>query len=100
YNMHPYTMTYYNSKDSKWPLKRTYTQNYIFYDKVVCLKTLDYIPLAKDSIQSSGSGINTLTIVSTRDGIRLDNTLGEGEVLDVDGTLFSYNTTVLVAVQF
>lgn len=100
YNMHPYTMSHFNSKDSKWPLKRTYTQNYIFYDKVVSLKTLDYIPLAKDSIQSSDSGINTLTIVSTRDGIRLDNTLSEGEVLDVDGTLFSYNATVLDAVQF
>lgn len=100
YNMHPYTMSHFNSKDSKWPLNRTFTQNYIFYDKVVSLKSLDYIPLAKDSIQPSDSGKNILTIVSSSDGIRLDNTIAETEVLDIGGTLFSYNKAVVGSVQF
>src|SRR5690606_13500931 len=48
YDKHPYMMSYFNAKDTKWPLKRTFKQNYRFDDKAISLKTLDYIPLAKD----------------------------------------------------
>src|SRR5690606_25332483 len=51
YDKRPYMMSYFNAKDTEWPFKRTFTQNYRFDDKVISLKTLDYIPLAKDSVQ-------------------------------------------------
>src|SRR5690606_15132383 len=99
YNMNPYTMSHFNAKDTRWPLKRTFKQNYIFHNKVVSLKSLDYIPIAKDSMQPSPSGKRTLTIVSSKNGVRVDNTISEGEVLDFGGTFFSYNKPVEGSVQ-
>ena len=56
YDKYPYLMSYFNAKDTKWPFKRTFKQDYQFDSKVISLKTLDYIPLAKDSVQTMECG--------------------------------------------
>lgn len=99
YDKHPYTMSYFNAKDTKWPFKRTFKQNYRFGDKVISLKTLDYIPLAKDSVQTTASGNKMLNIVSVGQGGRADNYIPEGEIKSIDGTLFSFNNPVQGAVR-
>ncbi len=99
YDKHPYTMSYFNAKDTKWPFKRTYEQNYRFDEKVITLKTLDYIPLAKDSIQAAESGKLMLNVVSVGPGGREDNYISEGEAKNINGTMFSFNNPVPGTVQ-
>ncbi len=99
YDKHPYTMSYFNAKDTKWPFKRTFKQNYRFDNKVISLKTLDYIPLAKDSVQTTESGKKMLNIVAMGQGGREDNYIPEGEIKSIDGTMFSFNNPVQGAVQ-
>jgi len=84
YDKNPYMMSYFNGKDTKWPFKRTYEQNYQFDDKVISLKTLDYVPLAKDSIQTSESGKKMINIVSIDQGSRVNNYIPEGEIENID----------------
>ncbi|MCG2419656.1 cytochrome c biogenesis protein CcsA [Aequorivita sp. F47161] len=99
YDKNPYMMSYFNAKDTKWPFKRTFEQNYRFDDKVISLKTLDYIPLAKDSLQITESGKKMLNIVTIGKGSRVNNYISEGEIKNIDGTIFSYNSPVQDAVQ-
>ncbi|PVW12428.1 cytochrome C biogenesis protein CcsB [Marixanthomonas spongiae] len=99
YDKNPYTMSYFNSKDVRWPFKRSYEQKYRFDDKVVSLKTLDYIPLAKDSLHVTTSGQKMLNIVSIGNEGRVNNYIIEGEVKNIDGTSFSYNSPIQNAVQ-
>ncbi|WP_310992388.1 cytochrome c biogenesis protein [Aequorivita marina] len=99
YDKRPYMMSYLNAKDTRWPFKRTFKQNYRFGDKVISLKTLDYIPMAKDSIQVTDSGKKMLNIVSIGQDGRIDNYLPEGEVKNINGTVFSFNLPVEGAVQ-
>jgi cytochrome c-type biogenesis protein CcsB len=99
YDKHPYMMSHFNSKDTKWPLKRTFKQNYQFNNKVITLKTLDYIPLAKDSIRKTKSGKKHLNIVSIAEGIRKDNAIYEGEMKQINGINFSYNNPAIGSVQ-
>jgi len=99
YDKHPYMMSYFNAKDTKWPLKRTFKQNYRFDDKAISLKTLDYIPLAKDSVQITESGKKMLNIVSIGQGGREDNHISEGELKSIEGTMFSFNKSVQDAVH-
>jgi cytochrome c-type biogenesis protein CcsB len=99
YDKYPYQMSYFNAKDTRWPFKRTYKQDYQFDNKVISLKTLDYIPLAKDSVQTTESGKKMLNIVSIGQGGRENNYISEGEIKNLDGTVFSFNNPVQGAVQ-
>ncbi|MGN6297631.1 MAG: cytochrome c biogenesis protein CcsA [Ginsengibacter sp.] len=99
YDKYPYMMSYFNSKNTMWPFKRTYQQDYQFDNKVISLKTLDYIPLAKDSVQTTESGKKMLSIVSIGQGGRLNNYISEGEIKNIDGTIFSFNNPVPDVVQ-
>jgi cytochrome c-type biogenesis protein CcsB len=99
YDKYPYMMSYFNAKDTRWPFKRTYQQDYRFDNKVISLKTLDYIPLAKDSVETTGSGKMMLNIVSIGQGGRVNNYLTDGEIKNIDGTIFSFNNPVPNAVQ-
>ena len=98
YDKYPYTMSYFNAKDTKWPFKRTYKQDYHFGDKIISLKTLDYIPLAKDSVQTTKSGKKMLNIVSVGQEGSVNNYITEGEMKNVDGTMISFNNPVQGAV--
>ena len=99
YDKYPYLMSHFNAKDTKWPFKRTFKQDYQFDNKVISLKTLDYIPLAKDSVQTTESGKKMLNIVSIGQGGRLNNYIPEGEIKNIDGMMFSFNNPVQGAVQ-
>jgi len=99
YDKHPYMMSYFNAKNTKWPFKRTFKQDYRFDNKIISLKTLDYIPLAKDSVETTESGKKILNIVSIEQGGRLNNYIPEGEIKNIDGTIFSFNNPVPDAVQ-
>jgi cytochrome c-type biogenesis protein CcsB len=99
YDKYPYMMSYFNAKDTRWPFRRIFKQDYHFDDKVISLKTLDYIPLAKDSVQKTESGKKMLNIVSVGQGGRLNNYIPEGEIKTIDGTMFSFNNPVRGAVQ-
>ena len=99
YDKYPYMMSYFNAKDTRWPFKRTYKQDYHFDNKIISLKTLDYIPLAKDSVQKTESGKKVLNIVSIGERSRVNNYIPEGEIKDIDGTIFSFNNPVQGAVQ-
>ncbi|MEO9144833.1 MAG: cytochrome c biogenesis protein CcsA [Ginsengibacter sp.] len=99
YDKYPYMMSYFNAKDTRWPFKRTFKQDYKFDNKVISLKTLDYIPLAKDSVQTTESGKNMLNVVSIGQGGRENNYIPEGEIKNIDGTIFSFNTPAKGAVQ-
>lgn len=99
YDQNPYLMSHFNSKDTKWPFKRTYKQDYTFGDKTITLKTLDYIPMAKDSIQRTGSGKRMLEIVSIGQTGRESDFISEGEIKNIGGTMFSYNNPIEGSVQ-
>ncbi|MEO6705451.1 MAG: cytochrome c biogenesis protein ResB, partial [Ginsengibacter sp.] len=99
YDKHTYMMSYFNEKDTRWPFKRTYKQDYHFNDKIISLKTLDYIPLAKDSIQTTESGSKMLNVVSIGQEGRLNNYIPEGETKTIDGIIFSFNNPVQGSVQ-
>jgi cytochrome c-type biogenesis protein CcsB len=99
YDKYAYMMSYFNAKDTRWPFKRTYKQDYHFDDKIISLKTLDYMSLAKDSVQTTASGKKMLSIVSIGQGGRLNNYIFEGEIKNIDGTIFSFNNPVPDAVQ-
>ncbi len=99
YDKHPYMMSYFNAKETSWPFKRTFKQDYHFGNKIISLKTLDYIPLAKDCVQKTESGKKLLNIVSIGEAGRMNNFIADGEVKNIDGTLFSFNSSVPHTIQ-
>lgn len=99
YDRIPYMMSYFNAKDTPWPFKRTYKQDYLFGDKIVTLKTLDYIPMAKDSIQKTSSGKKMLEIVTMGQNGRQTEYIAEGEIKGIGGTMISYNNPIEGSVQ-
>jgi hypothetical protein len=99
YDKYPYLMSYFNAKSTKWPFKRTFKQNYQFDNKVISLKSIDYIPLAKDSVQVTESGKKMLNVVSIGQGGRENNYIPEGDIKNIDGTMFSFNNPVQGVVQ-
>lgn len=99
YDRYPYMMSYFNAKNTKWPFKRTFKQDYQFGDKTISLKTLDYIPLARDSVQKTASGKKMLNIVSLGKEGRLNNYISEGEIKSIDGVMFGFNKPVQGIVQ-
>lgn len=99
YDKYPYMMSHFNAKDTRWPFKRTFKQDYRFGTRIISLKTLDYIPLAKDCVQTTESGKKMLNIVSVEQGGRKNNYIPEGEIKNIDGIIFSFNNPVQGAVQ-
>lgn len=99
YDKNEYMMSHFNAKDTPWPFKRTYKQDYAFGDKILTLKTLDYIPLAKDSIERTNSGKKMLEIVTMGKEGRESEFIGDGEIRNVNGTMVSYNNPIEGSVQ-
>lgn len=99
YDRYPYMMSYFNAKDTRWPFRRTYRQDFHFGDKVISLKTLDYIPLARDSVQKTALGKKMLLIVSVGTEGRLNNYISEGEIKPIDGIMFSFNRPAKGTIQ-
>ncbi|MBS1781101.1 MAG: cytochrome c biogenesis protein CcsA [Bacteroidetes bacterium] len=99
YDLHPYTMSYFNGENTRWPFKRNFKESYEFDNRVIKIKSLDYIPLAKDSIQKALSGQKILNIITTgRDGGE-NNYIFSGEIKTIGGILFSFNNPVLGTVH-
>lgn len=99
YDKVPYQMSYFNAKETKWPFKRTYEQSYQFNDKIVTLKTLDYIPLAKDSIHPTASGKKMLALVTMGEGGRENHYIADGDIKKIGGLMFSFNNPIQGTVQ-
>ncbi|HRO46988.1 cytochrome c biogenesis protein CcsA [Agriterribacter sp.] len=99
YDQHPYTMSYFNEKNTRWPFKRNFRESYAFDKKTVKIKSLDYIPLVKDSIQKTTSGHKILTIITTGQSGRENNYIFNGEIKTIGGILFSFNNPVQGTVQ-
>jgi cytochrome c-type biogenesis protein CcsB len=99
YDKNDYMMSHFNAKNTPWPFKRTYQKDYPFGDKTVTLKTIDYIPLAKDSIERTESGKRMLEIVTMGQEGRKSEFIGEGEIRNVNGTMISYNNPMEGSVQ-
>ncbi|MDG4946198.1 cytochrome c biogenesis protein CcsA [Weeksellaceae bacterium KMM 9713] len=94
----PYTMTYFNKKDAPFPIKRQFKQKYQFKDRVITLKSLDYIMLAKDTI-IKGEGKETLELVTTGEGGRKSAYIQSGELKEIGGIMFSLNNPIPGTVQ-
>ncbi|KXK39090.1 MAG: cytochrome c biogenesis protein CcsA [Saprospiraceae bacterium] len=94
YDRKPYMMSYFNAKATPWPLKRTFKQDYQFGDKIVTLRSLDYIPLAKDSVRVTPNGVKMLKIITMGTNGRVVNYITDGEIKSIDNTLFSLNNPV------
>ena len=99
YDQHPYTMSYFNGENTRWPFKRIFKESYEFDDRVIKIKSLDYIPLAKDSIQKTSSGQKILDIITTGQEGRQNNYIFSGEIKTIGGILFSFNKPVQGTVQ-
>lgn len=89
----PYTMTYFNKKEASFPFKRQFEHKYQFKDKVISLKSLDYIPLAKDTI-IEGTGKETLELVTTGEDGRKSAYIQSGELKEIGGIMFSMNNPI------
>lgn len=94
----PYQMTYFNKKDASFPFKRTFKHQYQFKDKVITIKSLDYIPLAKDTL-IEGTGKETLELVTVGQGGRQSAYIQSGEMKDIGGVMFSLNNPIPGTVQ-
>src|SRR5690606_31703712 len=65
----------------------------------ISLRTLDYIPLAKDSVHTTEAGKKMLKIVSAGEGGSINSYITEGETKNIGGTKFSFNKPVQGTVQ-
>lgn len=99
YDKYAYSMSHFNGKNSSWPLKRTFQQDYFFGDKELTLKSLDYVPMAKDSIRETPSGKKLLGITTISKNGRESVFLSEGEAKNVGGTVMSFNNPVKGSLQ-
>lgn len=99
YDQHPYTMSYFNEKNTKWPFRRRFKESYRIDNKELKIKSIDYIPLAKDSIQKTVSGQKLLNIITTGQSGRENNYIIDGKSKTIGGILFSFNNPVQGAVQ-
>src|SRR5690606_3524819 len=80
-------------------LKRTFKGTYPFENKTVTLKTLDYVPTAKDSIRPTNNGKKMLEIVSMGESGRQSNYISEGEIKDIGGSMVSFNRELPGSIQ-
>lgn len=94
----PYQMTYFDRKEASFPFKRQFEKKYQFKDKVISLKALDFIELAKDTILE-GSGKPTLEIVSIGQSGRVSNYIQAGEIKEIAGAMFSFENPIPGSIQ-
>lgn len=99
YDQHPYMMSYFDRQNTNWPFKRTYKESYVFDDKIIQVKCLDYIPLAKDSVLKTSSGQKILDIITMGQGGREHNYISNGEIKTIGDNLFSFNNPVQGTLQ-
>lgn len=89
----PYTMTYFNKKDASFPFKREFKSKYQFKDRIIELRSLDYVMLAKDTI-IEGEGKETLELVTTGEDGRQSAYIQSGELKEIGGIMFSLNNPI------
>lgn len=89
----PYQMTYFNKADASFPFKRQFKNKYQFKDRVITLKSLDYIQLAKDTI-IRGEGKNTIELVTFAEGGRKSVFIQDGEMKEVGGVMITMNNPI------
>jgi cytochrome c-type biogenesis protein CcsB len=99
YNHEPYVMSYLNRNNTSWPLKKVFRESYAFKNKVVNLRTIDFYPLAKDSIRRGDSGQKLIRIVAMGQAGRETHHIENGKVKLVAGLWFSFNNPVEGTVQ-
>lgn len=99
YDQHPYAMSHFNKENTNWLFKRTFRERYEFDHKIVHIKSLDYIPLAKDSIQITNPGKKILNIITTGQSGRENNFIASGEIKMAGRILFSFNNPIPGSVQ-
>ncbi len=94
YNQEPYIMSYFNQAGTKWPFSRTFKEKYDFENKTIEIRSLNYIPLVKDSIIKTSEGNKILTIITPGTAAREHHNIVSGEVKNINGILFSFNNPI------
>jgi len=100
YDNHQYQMTYFDRKDSTSGLfYRHFEGQYQFKDKLVKLKTFDYVPHALDSIVKTDKGERILELVTVGEGGRKSVFIRSGEVKSINGALVTFNRPMDATIQ-
>lgn len=100
YDNHDYEMTYFDRKDSTSSLfYRQFEGKYQFKDKLITLKTFDFIPHALDTIVRKETGKPILELVTIGEGGRQSVFIKSGEIKSLGGTLVSFNRPMEGTVQ-
>ena len=100
YDDHNYQMTYFDRKDSTSGLfYRTFEGKYQFNDKLVKLKTFDYVPHALDSIVRTNHGERILELVTVGDAGRQSVFIRSGEIKSINGALVTFNRPMEGTIQ-
>ena len=100
YDNHQYDMTYFDRKDSTSSLfYRHFEGKYKFENKIITLKTLDFIPHALDTIVRKEDGKPILELVTIGDGGRQSVFIRSGEIKSLNGTLVTFNRPMEGTVQ-
>lgn len=100
YDNYNYEMSYFDRKDSTPSfLYRNFEGQYQFKDKLVTLKTFDYIPNALDTIVRKSTGKPILELVTIGQEGRQSVFIRSGEIKSLSGTLVSYNRPMEGTVQ-
>jgi len=100
YDNHNYEMTYFDRKDSTNSLfYRQFEGQYQFNNKLITLRTFDYIPHALDTIVRKASGKPMLELVTLGEGGRKSVFIKSGEIKSLGGTLVSFNRPMDGTVQ-
>lgn len=94
----PYQMTYFDRKETPFLFRKQFIKKHQFKDKIIELKALDYIELAKDTVVE-GSGKQTLEIVSVGKGGRKNNYIQTGDIKEIAGAMFSFDNPVPGSIQ-
>ncbi|MBS7333143.1 MAG: cytochrome c biogenesis protein CcsA [Weeksellaceae bacterium] len=100
YDNHNYEMTYFDRKDSTNSLLyRQFEGQYQFKNKLITLRTFDYIPHALDTIVRKPTGKPILELVTLGEGGRQSVYIKSGEIKSLGGTLVSFNRPMDGTVQ-
>nr|WP_317038969.1 cytochrome c biogenesis protein CcsA [Vaginella massiliensis] len=100
YDNHEYQVTYFDRKDSTSALfYRHFEGKYQFKDKLVKLKTFDYIPHALDTIVKTNSGERILELVTVGQNGRQSVFIRSGEIKSVNGLLVTFNRPMEGSIQ-
>lgn len=99
YDRNPYMMSYFNEKNTRLPFRRTFKEKYVFDNKEIKIKSLDFFPLFKDSVRENASGKQMLDIITMGQGGRVNNYISAGEAKTIGGILFSFNNPIPGTVQ-